>query len=114
MYPGTKSACKRANLSPVVVNADIVRALGLLPPTNDLEQCELTTNIHPDLPPVLADASALTQCVQNLLSNALKYGKTGDKAQIEIAAEKDPRSSEVQLSVADHGPGIDAVDERHL
>ena len=114
LYSETQSGRKKYNLSPVDVNEVIDRALSNLAPTNDLEQCELTTNIHPDLPPVLADASALTQCVQNLLSNALKYGKTGDKAQIEIAAEKDPRSSEVQLSVADHGPGIDAVDERHL
>jgi signal transduction histidine kinase len=56
----------------------------------------------------------LTQCVQNLLSNALKYGKTGDKAQIEIAAEKDQASNEVRLSITDHGPGIDLADERHL
>jgi len=114
LYSETQSGRKKYNLSPVDVNEVIDRAISNLSPTNDLEQCELTTNIHPDLPPVQADASALTQCVQNLLSNALKYGKTGDKAQIEIAAEKDPRSNQVQLSVADHGPGIDAVDERHL
>ena len=92
----------------------IDRALTNLSPAVGLDQSELTTSIPPELPPVQADASALTQCVQNLLSNALKYGKTGDKAHIEIAAGKDPASNEVRLSITDHGPGIDAADKRHL
>jgi signal transduction histidine kinase len=114
LYSETQSGRKKYNLAPVDVNEVIDRAMANLSPAADLEQCELTTNIHPELPPVQADASALTQCVQNLLSNALKYGKAGEKAQIEIAAERDPRSNEVELSITDHGPGIDAVDERHL
>src|SRR5205085_9114935 len=114
LYSETQSGRKKYSLSPVDVNEVIDRALSNLSPTNDLEQCELTTNIQPDLPPVQADASALTQCVQNLLSNALKYGKSAEKAQIEIAVERDSRSNQVQLSVSDHGPGIEAVDRRRL
>jgi len=115
LYSETQSGRKKYNLGPVDVNEVIDRAVTNLSPTTDLGRCELTTNIQPDLPPVQADASALTQCVQNLLSNALKYGKTNDdKAQIEILAEKDPVANEVRLSVADHGPGIDEVDSRHL
>jgi signal transduction histidine kinase len=114
LYSETQSGRKKYNLAPVDVNEVIDRAMTNLSPVADLEQCELTTNIHPELPPVEADASALTQCVQNLLSNALKYGKTGDKARIEIAAEKDSPSNEIELSITDHGPGIEAVDERHL
>src|SRR4030095_273000 len=53
-------------------------------------------------------------CVQNLLSNALKYGKRGGKIQIEIAAEKDNEANEVQLRVTDHGTSIDDADQRHL
>jgi signal transduction histidine kinase len=114
MYSETQSGRKKYNLGPVDVNEVVDRAITNLSPAAELEQCELTTNIHPDLPPAQADAAALTQCVQNLLSNALKYGKTGDKAQIEIAAQKDPHSNEIELSISDHGPGIDPVDERHL
>src|SRR5207244_13490593 len=57
---------------------------------------------------------ALSQCVQNLLSNAFKYGTRGDKAQIEIVAQKEQGSSEVRLSIIDHGPGVDNGDQRHL
>jgi signal transduction histidine kinase len=114
LYSETQSGRKKYSLGPVDVNEVIDRAVTNLSPTTDLEECEMTTNISPDLPPVLADASALTQCVQNLLSNALKYGKTNDKAQIEISAEKDTISNEVRLSIMDHGPGIGEADQRHL
>jgi signal transduction histidine kinase len=114
LYSETQSGRKKYNLAPVDVNEVIDRALTNLGPTNGLDQAELTTQISPDLPPVQADASALTQCVQNLLSNALKYGKTGEHAEIEISGEKDRSSNEVRLSVTDHGPGIDDADKRHL
>jgi signal transduction histidine kinase len=114
LYSETQSGRKKYNLNPVDVTEVIDRALTNLSPAAALDQSDLTTSFPPDLPPVRADASALTQCVQNLLSNALKYGKTGEKAQIEIAAEKDPPSNEVRLSITDHGPGIDPADVRHL
>jgi signal transduction histidine kinase len=114
LYSETQSGRKKYNLTPVEVNEVIDRAISNLSPAIPLEQCDLTTHIHPDLPPVLGDASALTQCVQNLLSNAFKYGKKEDRAQIEIAAEKDPASNEVRLSITDHGSGIDPVDRRRL
>src|SRR5437899_1677278 len=90
------------------------RAVANLSPVTEIDQCDLTTHIDPELPPVLADAPALVQCVQNLLSNALKYGKTSNRAHIEITTEMDARSKEVRLSVTDRGPGIDPADERHL
>jgi signal transduction histidine kinase len=114
LYSETQSGRKKYNLAPVDVTEVIDRALTNLSPATGLDQSELTTSIPPELPPVQADASALTQCLQNLLSNALKYGKTDGKAQIEIAAEKDSSSKEVRLSITDHGPGIDSADERHL
>ena len=114
LYSETQSGRKKYNLATVDVNEVIDRAIANLTPATDIDQCDLTTHIDPDLPPVLADASALVQCVQNLLSNALKYGKTSGKAQIEIATEVDRSSKQVRLSITDHGPGIDAADERHL
>jgi signal transduction histidine kinase len=114
LYSETQSGRKKYNLAPVDVTEVIDRALTNLSPGTGIDQSELTTSIPPELPPVQADASALTQCLQNLLSNALKYGKTDGKAQIEIAAEKEASSREVRLSITDHGPGIDHADARHL
>jgi len=114
LYSETQSGRKKYKLEPIDVNEIVDRALSNLSPTIDLEDCELTTRIDPDLPPVKADAAALTQCLQNLLSNAFKYGKSGTRAQIEIVARKDLSSHEVGLSVTDYGPGIDDADQRQL
>src|SRR5262245_60566314 len=114
LYSETQSGRKKYKLEPIDVNEVIDRAVTNLSRVIDPEHCELTTHIDPDLPPVKADAAALTQCVLNLLSNALKYGKNGDKAYIEIIAGNDPAATEVQLSVIDHGAGIDSVDQPQL
>jgi signal transduction histidine kinase len=114
LYSETQSGRKKYTLEPIDVTEVIDRAITNLSPAMDLEQCELTTRIDPDLPPAKADAAALTQCVQNLLSNAFKYGKNGDTTQIEVVARKDLASSEIRLSVIDRGPGIDGVDQRQL
>jgi signal transduction histidine kinase len=114
LYSETQSGRKKYKLEPVDVNEVIERAITNLSPAVDLQACELTTHIDPELPPVKADAAALAQCIQNLLSNAFKYGKRGDKAQIEIAAQRSPSGKEVRLSVVDHGPGIDESDQRQL
>jgi signal transduction histidine kinase len=114
LYSETQSGRKKYKLEPIDINEVIDRAITSVSPAIDLENCELSTHIDQDLPPVKADPAGLSQCLQNLLSNAFKYGRTGDKAQIEIVGQRETGSNEVHLSVIDHGPGIDPVDQRHL
>lgn len=60
-----------------------------------------------DLPRVAGDRSQLRQVMQNLVSNALTYsGK--EQPRIEITAERD--GERWQISVQDHGIGIDPAD----
>jgi signal transduction histidine kinase len=98
----------------VDINEVIDRAITNLSPAIDFGQCELTNHVDSDLPPVQADAAALTQCVQNLLSNAFKYGKTGAVARIDIEARLDTAMKQVRLTVTDHGHGIDRADQPHM
>src|SRR5262249_57657133 len=55
---------------------------------------------------VKADAAALSRAIQNLLSNAMKYG--GDSRWIGLSAEpvKTIDGEEVQIRVSDRGLGI--------
>ena len=62
-----------------------------------------------NLPPVSADARWLTHAVQNLVSNALKYG---DGKWIGIEGEA--VDGQVRVHVQDHGPGIDSSDLPHI
>ena len=70
--------------------------------------------IQPGLPPALADASALTQCLQNLISNALKYGRDRHWLGIRGQLVETDRGPEIEVSVEDKGMGIDREDLPHI
>ena len=72
----------------------------------------LEKRIDPDLPLVMGDASALSQCLQNLITNALKYGARSRWISIQAhrAESKDRHRHEVRISVHDRGTGIDRTD----
>ena len=58
---------------------------------------------HP-LHPVLASQPPLVQCVSNLLTNAVKFVRPGEKAKVRVWTEK--LGSKVRLLVRDNGIGI--------
>jgi signal transduction histidine kinase len=66
--------------------------------------CAVQKSVAPDLPPVLGDPTSLKHAIQNLVTNAAKYGKSGDW--IGISAEPVAGGTDVEIRVADHGPGI--------
>jgi signal transduction histidine kinase len=56
-----------------------------------------------NLPPVLAHEEYLSQVVENLLSNAAKYGSRSEPIEVELRRAGD----EVEVAVLDRGPGIE-------
>ncbi|MBO0782692.1 MAG: DUF4118 domain-containing protein, partial [Ktedonobacteraceae bacterium] len=71
---------------------------------NVLQGREIHTTVPPDLPPVEIDYLQMDQVLTNLLENALRYTSSS----IEITAEVVDK--ELQVSVADRGPGIPRAD----
>jgi two-component system phosphate regulon sensor histidine kinase PhoR len=68
----------------------------------DERNSELITSIAPDLPPIAADASQILQVLDNLITNALRYGEPGTPVEVSATLEDEM----VQVSVADRGEGI--------
>jgi signal transduction histidine kinase len=71
--------------------------------------------IAPNLPPVIGDLAALAQCLQNLITNALKY--SGEQRWLGIRArlnEDATGNREIEISVTDRGIGIEAADLPHI
>jgi signal transduction histidine kinase len=70
-----------------------------------------------DLPPVVGDFSAVCQCLQNLVVNAVKYGGQHHR-RIAIRAFTGLRDvdhgEEMRISVEDHGIGIDSSELRQI
>jgi signal transduction histidine kinase len=71
--------------------------------------------IQPNLPPVMVDFKAFSQCLQNLIANAVKYGGEqrwlGIRASVEESREHE---KEIRIAVADRGIGIEADDLKHV
>jgi two-component system phosphate regulon sensor histidine kinase PhoR len=71
-----------------------------------LKERSVTLNLRVpnDLPTVIGDADQLTQVLQNLLDNAMKYGREGGSILVEAAAASGRPG--VVVTVADQGIGI--------
>ena len=65
-----------------------------------------------DLPLVLTDGRALESALKNLFENALKYAARGKWLSVSAGVAQDTR--EVQITVADRGPGIAPKDLPHI
>jgi signal transduction histidine kinase len=64
----------------------------------------------PSLPPISLDPKRVRQVLANLLSNAVRY--TPAEGRIEVAVRE--ADDEIEVSVADTGPGISPEDLTHL
>src|SRR5262245_22906656 len=75
---------------------------------------EIERKIAAHLPAVKADAAALSRAIQNLLSNAMKYG--GDSRWVGLSAEsvKTAAGEEVQIRVSDRGLGIAPSEQERI
>ncbi|HKN33464.1 MAG TPA: ATP-binding protein [Terriglobales bacterium] len=110
LFASTKEREVRYHLRPIKVQqivesvientAELARSSGFV-----IEQ-----RVDPDLPYVRGDLSALSQCLQNLIVNAVKY--SGESRWIGVRATVDQahgrNRKEVRISVQDRGIGIAA------
>lgn len=84
--------------------------------------CQIEMKVESGLPMVLGDSIALKHALQNLLTNAAKYGalppdhKGGTANWIGVSAAKagGERHPVVEIRVADRGPGIPEDEQPHV
>jgi signal transduction histidine kinase len=73
---------------------------------------EIERHFAEDLPLVVTDGLALESALKNLFENALKYAARGKW--LSVSASAAPGAREVQITVADRGPGIAPKDLPHV
>jgi two-component system, OmpR family, sensor histidine kinase KdpD len=68
----------------------------------------LDINVPANLPPIRLDLERITEVIRHLLDNAGKYSPPGTPIQVTAQVE----GSHLVTSVADHGPGIDELEQQ--
>ena len=96
--------------------AEIVeKALQQSAPAIENADYRLEKTVDTDLPAVEVDAAALSQSLQNLIGNAVKYGGANRWVGVRAEAAEAPGGGrEVRISVADKGLGIRSQDLPHV
>jgi signal transduction histidine kinase len=111
LFAATKDERHRYNTRPLEVREIVDAALSSTSDLIEAAKFTVEREIPANLPQVRGDLSALSQCLQNLVTNALKY--SGGQRWISIRAsvhEEGTTGREVRISVADRGIGIAPAD----
>jgi signal transduction histidine kinase len=110
LFAATRNGTGHYDLVPVPVAETIESAIDNLSHLTRANKFIVDREVAPDLPPVLADAKALGRCLQNLMTNALRYAAAGGRMAIRARTGAGPEAGEVLITIEDRGPGI-APDE---
>lgn len=115
LFSATQKGRHRYHFQPVdvkeVIDASLKATFSLVRSAGFTVELE----IQPGLPPVIVDFKGLSQCLQNLITNSVKYG--GERRWIGIRAsiaDDSDRRKEIRITVEDKGIGIGREDLKRI
>lgn len=76
--------------------------------------CTIEQVIEPGLPCVLGDELAVCGCLENLITNAIKYGGSDRRIRISACLQTTGNGKEVAISVQDRGIGIHSSELKQI
>ncbi len=114
LFAATRNETGHYELAPVPVAETIDSAVADLAPFTRANGFTIEKDVPPGLPPVMADPKALGRCLQNLMTNALKYAAGGRWMAIRARRGSGAEAGEVSITVQDRGPGIEPAEIPHL
>jgi two-component system phosphate regulon sensor histidine kinase PhoR len=96
-------------VDPVDLMVLLHATMATLRPMADAADMQMTLTAEGGAWVVPGDADQLVQVFQNLIENAVKYGASGGRVDIRLAADALPKTAAVRVDVTDHGDGIGAL-----
>jgi signal transduction histidine kinase len=110
LFAATRDERHRYNVRPLEVPAIIDATLAATSDLIEAAQFTVERDVPASLPQVSGDLSALSQCLQNLITNALKYSGKQRWIGIRASVHDEGNDREIRISVSDRGMGIDPHD----
>jgi two-component system, OmpR family, sensor histidine kinase SenX3 len=106
-FAAVRDGAARYSLRPLNIAEIVDRALSNTTGLIDAAGMVLERGIDADLPPVMGDYDALVRCVQNLITNAVKYASEGRWIGVHASQREKEGQCIVEVTVEDRGPGIE-------
>jgi signal transduction histidine kinase len=113
-FAGARSGRQKLELQPVNVNELIDNVLASSQPLLVEGGFQIEKEIAADLPPVMADAPALSSALRNLIDNAMKYSGESRWIGVQATVAVSGKKAEVRITVSDRGLGIQADDLKYI
>ncbi|HLL99460.1 MAG TPA: HAMP domain-containing sensor histidine kinase [Pyrinomonadaceae bacterium] len=110
-FAGGSSGKRKYDFREARVGEIVENALVQCQPLIDEKRIVVEKEIAENLPPVVADKNALSQALENLIGNAVKYSN-GDGKRVKISAKNG--GGKIKIAVEDNGIGISAKDLKHV
>jgi two-component system, NtrC family, nitrogen regulation sensor histidine kinase NtrY len=89
---------------PTEINAIVESALAMF--NGRLEGVRVQTSLAPNLPLVMADASAMQRAIANIVDNAAEAMRESLLREVQITTSLVPSHDVVEITIADTGPGV--------
>ena len=114
LFAATRDEVRRYQPQPVALRQTIDSAVADLSHLTSANGFAVETDVAADLPSVMADPKALGRCLQNLMTNALKYGAKGRWMSIRARRGSGTEAGDVLITVEDRGQGIGPEEIPHI
>lgn len=114
LFAAGKSEPPGFDLQPVEIGPLVERSLAMAAPMLHEAGFAVEREIGANLPLVVADLAAVGTCIENLVSNAMKYAGANRFIAIRTQAVEAAPRKEVEISVEDKGIGISPADAAHV
>ncbi len=115
LFASMQSGKDRYNVRPLHVSDILDRVRKNLASLIIEQSVSIDQSVEPELPSVLGDLPAVCACLENLITNAIKYGGTDRRIRIRASmGSENGGKKEVLISVEDRGMGIPRSELKHI
>jgi signal transduction histidine kinase len=114
LFASIRSGKDRYNIRPLQISEILQRVRRNMASLIIEQSCIIEEVIEPGLPRVFGDLLAVCSCLENLITNAIKYGGIDRRVRISACLQTTENGKEVAISIQDRGIGIHSSELRQI